>query len=109
MQRLSVLFTSLAHLCCVIKPCEAGIKFSSPPLKRNIILCFKIRSDLEITRSISNIMAQPAPSSLPPKKYHPFKFTRKDFHVKRYNPIISEIADATLSQNLSRKHFLSYL
>lgn len=42
------------------------MKFSSPPLNRKITLCLKILSDLDRTRSISIITAQPAPSSLAP-------------------------------------------
>lgn len=50
-----------------MKPCDAGIKFSSPPLNKNIMLWRKIFAVFDITRNISNITAQLAPSSLAPE------------------------------------------
>lgn len=46
--------------------CTSNI-FSSAPLNKNTMLCFSIFGLWVTIRKISNITAQPAPSSEPPK------------------------------------------
>ncbi|TMW54736.1 hypothetical protein DOY81_000267, partial [Sarcophaga bullata] len=52
-----------AHLCCVIKPCDANKLLSSAPFSKNTTGFLSSFSEMEMTLNVSNIITIMTPAS----------------------------------------------